>query len=91
MKNTSSNGIGFVGLLTILFIGLKLAGHIKWSWWWVVSPSLICLGTCVLIFIIAFTIAVVRERRKIAAARKLIQDAADRAVKAAKEAHSDHL
>lgn len=34
----SSGGIGFVGLLTILFIGLKLTGYITWSWWWVLSP-----------------------------------------------------
>lgn len=34
----SSGGIGFGGLLTILFIGLKLTGHIDWSWWWVFSP-----------------------------------------------------
>ena len=34
----NSSGIGFVGLLTILFIGLKLTGHITWSWWWVLSP-----------------------------------------------------
>lgn len=34
----SSGGIGFVGLLTILFIALKLTGYIDWSWWWVLSP-----------------------------------------------------
>ena len=33
-----SGGIGFVGLLTILFIALKLTGYIDWSWWWVLSP-----------------------------------------------------
>ena len=29
---------GFCGLLTILFIGLKLTHYIDWSWWWVLSP-----------------------------------------------------
>jgi hypothetical protein len=39
MKNQNTNGgIGFVGLLTILFVGLKLTDNIDWSWWWVVSP-----------------------------------------------------
>lgn len=33
-----SNNVGFLGLLAILFIGLKLTGHIDWSWWWVLSP-----------------------------------------------------
>ena len=28
----------FLPLLTVLFIGLKLTGHIDWSWWWVLSP-----------------------------------------------------
>lgn len=37
-QSTNSGGIGFVGLLTILFIGLKLTGHIAWSWWWVLAP-----------------------------------------------------
>jgi hypothetical protein len=25
-------------LLTVLFIGLKLTGHITWPWIWVLSP-----------------------------------------------------
>ena len=35
---SSRGGIGFLGLLTLLFIALKLLGHIAWSWWWVLSP-----------------------------------------------------
>jgi len=27
-----------VGLLTLLFIALKLMGYIAWSWAWVLSP-----------------------------------------------------
>lgn len=30
--------IGFTGLLTIVFIVLKLCGVITWSWLWVLSP-----------------------------------------------------
>lgn len=29
---------GLITLLTVLFIGLKLTGHIAWSWWWVLAP-----------------------------------------------------
>lgn len=36
---SSSGGIGFCGLLTVLFIGLKLTSVIAWSWWWVLSPT----------------------------------------------------
>jgi len=42
MKNesvkSSSSGVNFFGLLTLLFIGLKLTGSITWSWWWVLAP-----------------------------------------------------
>jgi len=37
-KESSSSGVSFVGLLTILFIALKLTNFIDWSWWWVLSP-----------------------------------------------------
>jgi hypothetical protein len=37
-KSSSSSGIGFTGLLTIVFIVLKLTKYIDWSWWWVLSP-----------------------------------------------------
>lgn len=37
-KTMNTNGIGFTGLLAIVFITLKLTGYIDWSWWWVLSP-----------------------------------------------------
>lgn len=36
--------IGFFGLLTIVFITLKLCGIINWGWLWILSPMWIsCL------------------------------------------------
>lgn len=51
--SSSSGGIGFVGLLTISFIVLKLTGYIDWSWLWVLSPMWIsCLvGLLIVVFI----------------------------------------
>lgn len=37
-SSSSSSGIGFFGLLTIVFITLKLLNVIDWSWWWVLAP-----------------------------------------------------
>lgn len=37
-NNSSESGIGFCGILAIVFIVMKLTGHIDWSWWWVLSP-----------------------------------------------------
>ena len=38
-NNSNGNkGVGFTGLLTLVFITLKLLKVIDWSWWWVLSP-----------------------------------------------------
>ena len=37
-SNSSTGGVGVVGLLGLLFITLKLTGQIDWSWWWVLLP-----------------------------------------------------
>lgn len=55
-QSQNSGGIGFVGLLTILFIGLKLTGYIAWSWWWVLSPIWITVLIVLLIFFIVFLV-----------------------------------
>lgn len=54
---------GVVGLLTILFIGLKLTGHIDWSWWWVLSPVWISVAAMLLIFFPLAVLVVASERR----------------------------
>ena len=47
----SGAGIGFSGLLTIVFITLKLCKVINWSWVWVLSPIWISMIiTIVIIF-----------------------------------------
>jgi len=52
-SSSSSSGIGFTGLLTVLFIGLKLTGYISWPWIWVLSPlwisALIFIGALIVI------------------------------------------
>jgi Flp pilus assembly protein TadB len=55
-KESSSSGVSFMGLLTILFIALKLTNFIDWSWWWVLSPMwlsavILVLAVLLLVFI----------------------------------------
>lgn len=55
-NNSAGTGIGFCGLLTLVFIVLKLVGVINWSWLWVLSPIwiptiLVCIIMIVLIII----------------------------------------
>ena len=50
----TSSGIGFIGVLTILFIALKLLGKIDWSWWWILSPLWIgsLIGIIILLIVV---------------------------------------
>jgi hypothetical protein len=45
-------------LLTVLFVGLKLAAVIDWSWWLVLSPMIIK----VLFWVVAITILAVNAK-----------------------------
>lgn len=49
--NRSRRGPAFSSLLGLLFIGLKLAGHIDWSWWWVLSPFWIMGGLALVVIV----------------------------------------
>jgi hypothetical protein len=55
VKVNNTGGIGFAGLLTIVFITLKLTGYIDWSWWWVLAPIWIPIVITLLI-ILAFVV-----------------------------------
>jgi sterol desaturase/sphingolipid hydroxylase (fatty acid hydroxylase superfamily) len=50
MSSNHSGGIGFCGMLTIVFVVLKLTNIISWSWWWIFAPLWIPF---ILIFLLA--------------------------------------
>ena len=50
--NNSGGGIGFAGLLAIVFIVLKLCGVINWSWVWVLSPIWISFALVIIIIVV---------------------------------------
>lgn len=37
-SSSGSGGVSALGLLGVLFVGLKLTGHITWPWIWVTAP-----------------------------------------------------
>lgn len=55
-NNNSSGGVGFFGLLTIVFIVLKLLKIITWNWFWVLSPVIILTVVFVILGILLFFI-----------------------------------
>ncbi len=62
-KTTSSGGIGFAGVLTIVFIVLKLIGVISWSWLWVLSPIWISILVGLVFAAIAVIALGIAQRR----------------------------
>lgn len=56
-SSSSSGGIGFAGLLTIVFIVLKLLHKIAWSWVWVLAPAWISAALVVFILLVVLGVA----------------------------------
>lgn len=54
--------VGFLGLLTILFIGLKLGNVIAWSWWWVLAPLWAIPAIVLVLILLGATVKVVIDR-----------------------------
>lgn len=60
----ASGGIGFLGLLTVLFIALKLTGVIDWSWFWVLAPFWGPFAAALAFFVGAFLLLMVIDLAK---------------------------
>ena len=61
MSSSSTKGVGFLGLLTLLFIAYKLAGIIAWSWLLVLAPLWIPLAIAAVAFILAVIVQAVSK------------------------------
>lgn len=57
-SSSSSSGIGFLGLLTIVFITLKLIGEVTWTWTWVLAPMWIPFALGFLLFTVLLLVYV---------------------------------
>lgn len=58
-QSTSSGGSCVLGMLGVLFVGLKLTGFIDWSWWWVTAPFWGGIALVMAIFAIAGVVVVI--------------------------------
>lgn len=50
--------INYLHILTLIFVGCKLAEVITWSWWLVLLPSIISMTIGALILVVALAFAV---------------------------------
>ena len=60
-SNSTKNGVGFVGLLQVAFIVLKLCDVINWSWWLVCLPVIIEISFVVIILFIGIVAQVAKS------------------------------
>lgn len=51
-------GLGLPVILFLIFMILKLTGHITWSWFWVFSPIIFTTGFVLFIILIIIVFAV---------------------------------
>ena len=63
-NNYNTGGIGFVGLLQLVFITLKLLGVISWSWLWVLSPTWISIMIVAIIILVVYVIFREKKHKK---------------------------
>jgi hypothetical protein len=64
-NTSSSGGIGFGGVLQIVFIVMKLTNIITWSWWLVLAPMGIPIAILIslwIIYVILYVILKAIER-----------------------------
>ena len=62
-KNVRNSGMGFISVLTLIFIVLKLTNNISWSWVWVLSPIWISTILIILIFGIILVSGRIKKRK----------------------------
>ena len=56
-NNTSYAGLSFLDVLLVVFIALKIAKVIDWSWWLVLLPLWIQIGLVIIIIIVIYIIS----------------------------------
>lgn len=61
-NNSGSCGIGFFGVLAIVFIVLKLLGIVTFSWLWVLAPLWIPFTVWFVIVAIVFIVALIKTK-----------------------------
>lgn len=55
-SSSSGGGVGIPTVIQIVFIILKVVGVIKWSWFWVLSPTWISILVAIFALLIFFIV-----------------------------------
>lgn len=56
-KEAVSKGLGFLNILTLIFVIAKVLGLVTFSWWLVFMPTLIQVAVVMLVFVVVLIVA----------------------------------
>ena len=56
-SENNGSGIGFLGVLQIIFIVLKLCNVLQWSWWMVFIPAYISAGLTIILIVLSIILS----------------------------------
>lgn len=73
-KTIVNGGTGFVGLLTIAFIVLRVCNVIDWSVWWVLSPIWITAALILTIMLTIFLVLLKHNKSEHKKHEKFLED-----------------
>lgn len=57
-NTTTGGGLSFGSALALVFIALKLTGHIDWTWVWVLSPLWMSAAIVLLMLLVLLIVGV---------------------------------
>lgn len=62
MNDTQQISFPILGILGLIFITLKLTGHITWSWMWVLAPFWLPLSVVLVLFVLVGVLYVITRK-----------------------------
>lgn len=61
MNNIKLSVVGFLVLLTIIFVIAKITNLITWSWWLIFLPVLLPLAVCIILVFVSGIAQIIKK------------------------------
>ena len=61
-NNTTHTGLGFLSILTLIFVVAKIMGYLSWSWWVVFLPMLIPVALIIVAIVVSWIVMLWLDR-----------------------------
>jgi len=60
--DTTKTGLGFLSMLTLIFVVAKIMGYLSWSWWVVFLPMLIPVALIIVAIVVSWIVMLWLDR-----------------------------